>query len=128
MPSFNSATFIGHLGAKPDLNTTQSGKQVANASLAVTDYRTKETLWVKLAFWGNNAENAEKYLDKGAAIMTVGPINLEEFTGKDGMNRTKIAQNVLQFVMLPKNDAQTQAPAVQNRPAPTAGVDDDVPF
>ena len=123
MPSFNSATLVGHLGNKPELTVTASGKQVANCSLAVKDFKKEKPDWFKLTFWGKAAENASQFLDKGSPVLVQGPVSLEEYIDKNGENRANQTVTVLNFQML----GGSQAPKGENKKAIFDG-DDDGPF
>lgn len=77
----NKALLIGRLGKTPDLSYTQSGTARCRFSLATSEkYRdnngeTKEdTEWHNVVVWGKQAENCEKYLDKGRLVHIEGKI------------------------------------------------------
>jgi single-strand DNA-binding protein len=86
----NSVRLIGHLGADPSIKTFDSGKKIANLSLATTDYtmvdgkKTAETHWHNLVLLGKIAEVAEKYLQKGKEIAVDGKLTNRSYTTKNG--------------------------------------------
>ena len=67
MPSINKHIIIGHLGRDPELKYTQSGKAVANFSVATTEKWTdqsgqkqEDTQWHRIVMWGKIAEIANR--------------------------------------------------------------------
>lgn len=84
--SFNRAEFIGNLGA--DARIAKVGdKDVANFSIAVNG-RDKQgndkTDWIRCALWGTLVPKVGEYLTKGKMVMVAGPVEIEEWTTKDG--------------------------------------------
>jgi single-strand DNA-binding protein len=91
----NKVQLIGHLGQPPEIKTLETGRKVANMSLATNeDYKdangTKisETHWHTLVAWGKLAEFAEKYLAKGLQIAVDGKLVNRSYTDKTGVKRT----------------------------------------
>lgn len=101
----NKAIMVGRLAKDPDVRTTQSGKKVANITLA-TDRRMRDKEGKKVAdfhsviLWGKLAELAEKYLSKGEQISIVGEIQNRTWEDKDGNKRyiTEIAAEEIHFL------------------------------
>ncbi|MEP1085381.1 single-stranded DNA-binding protein [Algoriphagus sp.] len=98
----NKVQLIGHLGAKVELKTLESGKVVGNVNLATNEVyknqkgeRITETTWHRLVIWGKNAEILDKYTDKGSEIAVEGKISNRDYTDKDGVKRfiTEIVVN-----------------------------------
>ena len=90
----NSVRLMGHLGQKPELRTTPTGKKVANFSLATNEnYRDAngekitETMWHSLIAWGKQADLAEKYLDKGKEICIEGKISNRNYLDKNNVKK-----------------------------------------
>lgn len=104
----NSVRLIGHLGADPSIKTFDSGKKVANVSIATTDYmiidgkKTAETHWHNLVLFGKNAELAEKYLQKGKEIAIDGKLTNKSYTSKSGEKKFMTEIIVSEFTMLGK--------------------------
>ena len=73
----NKVILVGNLGQKPEMRYTATQTAVANLSIATTEsWKDKEsgenrdkTEWHKVVFFGNLAEIAEKYLDKGSSVL-----------------------------------------------------------
>lgn len=100
----NKVQLIGHLGNKPEVKETESGKKVTNFSMATSDvYRNArgekvtETQWHRLVAWGKVAEIAGKYLDKGREIAIEGRLTNRSYIDKEGNKKyiTEIIVNEL---------------------------------
>ena len=107
----NSVKLIGHLGADPEIKKLESGKTVANLSIATTDYykntkgdKVTETQWHRIVAWGRTAEFVEKYLRKGIHVALDGKLTHRSYDDKDGIKRytTEVVAN--EFVLLTKPD------------------------
>lgn len=87
----NSVRLIGNLGDSPKVRKLDSGKTVANFSIATNEiYRDSkgekqsETTWHRLVAWGTQAEVAEKYLKKGSEIAIEGKLTNRSWDDKNG--------------------------------------------
>ena len=101
----NKAIMIGRLAKDPDVRTTQSGKKVANITLA-TDRRMRDKEGKKVAdfhsviLWGKLAELAEKYLAKGREVSITGEVQNRSYEDKEGNKRfiTEIVADEIEFL------------------------------
>ena len=89
----NRVQLIGHLGNKPELKTTESGKKYVRFSLATNEVyknakgeKVTDTEWHNVVAWNKNAEIAEMYLDKGKEIALEGKLSTRSY---DDANRKK---------------------------------------
>jgi single-strand DNA-binding protein len=87
----NSVRLIGHLGEEPKVRKLDSGKKVANFSIATNEIyndsagvKQSETTWHRLVAWGKQADIAEKYLKKGSEIAMEGKLTNRSYDGKNG--------------------------------------------
>ena len=87
----NSVRLLGHLGEDPKVRKLDSGKTVANFSIATNEiYRDSrgekqsETTWHRLVAWGKQAEIAEKYLKKGSEVSIEGKLTNRSWEDKNG--------------------------------------------
>ena len=87
----NKVQLIGNLGGKPELKNTESGKKLAQFSIATSEsYRNvkgekvTETQWHRVIAWGKLAEIAEKYLDKGKEVAIEGKLINRSYSDKEG--------------------------------------------
>ena len=90
----NKVQLIGRLGQTPEVKKLDSGKTVANFSLATSDkYKNakgeliENTEWHNLVAWGKTAEIIEKYVKKGNEIAIEGKLTNRSWEDKDGNNR-----------------------------------------
>ena len=140
----NKVILVGNLGQKPEMRYTATQTAVANLSIATTEsWKDKEsgenrdkTEWHRVVFFGNLAEIAEKYLDKGSSVYVEGKIQTRKWQDKEGKDRwtTEILGN--QLTMLGSrgsNDSGSQQDSSSETPFPEddsgPGLsDDDIPF
>jgi single-strand DNA-binding protein len=94
MPSENLVILMGHMGQDPDVRHTQSGKTVANFSLATNDrYKDKagewqdRTEWHKVVAWDWKAETVSKHGAKGKAVYVRGRLQTRKWEDRDGKKR-----------------------------------------
>ncbi|MBW6534620.1 MAG: single-stranded DNA-binding protein [Mariniphaga sp.] len=107
----NSVRLIGHLGENPKVRKLESGKKVANFSIATNEiYRDSngekqsETTWHRLVAWEKQAEIAENYLKKGSEIAVEGKLTNRSYDDKNGEKHyiTEVVVNSL--LMLDKKN------------------------
>ncbi|MFL2720292.1 MAG: single-stranded DNA-binding protein [Gammaproteobacteria bacterium] len=140
----NKVILVGNLGQKPEMRYTATQTAVANISIATTEsWKDKEsgenrdkTEWHRVVFFGNLAEIAEKYLDKGSSVYIEGKIQTRKWQDKEGKDRwtTEVLGN--QLTMLGSrntSESPTQANDSSNTPFPEDDsgpglTDDDIPF
>jgi single-strand DNA-binding protein len=152
--SVNKAILLGRLGKDPELKYTQSGKAVANFSLATSErwkgqdgQSNEATTWHNIVAWGKTAEVMKEYFHKGKEIYIEGRIDNRSYEDKEG-NRKYISEVVVQNFSFvgSRSDAGNggnagggdgggggQAPSGGDAPsAPpqgnAGGGDDDLPF
>lgn len=103
----NKVQLIGHLGNKPDIRQTESGKKWARFSMATSQtYRnTKgekvtDTQWHNLVAWGKLAEIVEKYLEKGKEVAIEGKLISRSYSDKGGNKKYITEVHVNELLML----------------------------
>jgi single-strand DNA-binding protein len=103
----NRVQLIGNLGTAPEVKTIAGGRKMAKIVIATNEtYKTQkgekvtETTWHNLTAWGNNAEIAEKYLQKGSEIAVEGKLKNNSYTDKEGVKRYTTDIEITEFVML----------------------------
>ena len=140
----NKVILVGNLGQKPEMRYTATQTAVANLSIATTEsWKDKEsgenrdkTEWHRVVFFGNLAEIAEKYLDKGSSVYVEGKIQTRKWQDKDGNDRwtTEVLGNPLTMLgSRSSSDSSPQAESSSNTPFPEDDsgpglTDDDIPF
>ena len=142
----NRLQVIGRLGQDPEIRHTQSGKQVANISIATNEKagQNEVTSWHKATLWEKKAEVVGQYCRKGSKIMVEGPLMYREYTDRDGNKRISAEIDVDNFLLLDSKEdggGQSRSGGGQQQqggwgnqgggqgrgPAP-ADDDDDIPF
>ena len=105
--SFNKIIIVGNLGKDPELRYTPQGKPVCDFTVATNERRKDKAgemqeiaTWFKVTLWEKQAETASKYLKKGSLIFVEGRLSLEEWTDRDGVNRStlEIRNADMQFI------------------------------
>jgi single-strand DNA-binding protein len=109
----NKVQLIGHLGVKPEIKEMESGKKLAQFSLATSESdrnakgeKVTETQWHRVVAWGKVAEIAEKYLDKGKEVAIEGKLINRSYTGKDGNKKYITEVQVSEMLLLGAKAAQ----------------------
>ena len=137
----NKVILVGNLGQKPEMRYTATQTAVANLSIATTEsWKDKEsgenrdkTEWHRVVFFGNLAEIAEKYLDKGSSVYVEGKIQTRKWQDKDGIEKysTDIISDSFTFVGS-KSDTQSFDQSSKANESfdqtPVTHNDDDIPF
>ena len=109
---YAKAQVIGNLGQDPETRYTQSGQMTVRFSIASNRKWTdrngqpqEKTTWFRVTAWNKQAETMDKmvqdgYLSKGKQIFVTGRIELNEFTGNDGQQRSSIEISLDDFQLL----------------------------
>lgn len=138
MASVNKVILIGHLGADPEVSTTQGGTALAKFRIATTETwkdrttgeRQERTEWHSIVAWDKLAQICGEYLHKGKMVYVEGSLQTRSWDDQSGQKRYKTeikANNVL--MLSPRVDGAARGEFAQ--PVAPAGVpdeDDDVPF
>jgi single-strand DNA-binding protein len=144
--NINRVVLTGNLCADPDLRSLPSGSTVCELRLAVNTRQKVNGEWgdkthfFNVVLFGQQAENAAKYLAKGRPVAVDGRLDYQEWE-RDGQKRNavKIVGDNLQYLNAkgdgdggsnghrPPADLGDFAPAAaQTRMQPTD--DEDIPF
>jgi single-strand DNA-binding protein len=105
----NRVQLIGNLGTTPEVKTLNGGLKMAKLVIATNEtYKNQkgekvtETTWHNVTAWGNQADFAEKFLEKGAEVAIDGKLQNNNYTDKDGVKRYVTNIVVNEFTMLGK--------------------------
>ena len=139
MSSYNRVLLIGNVTKDPELRYTPNGKAVLDLGLAVNEVRgsgadqKKETTFVDITTWDQQAETIAKYVRKGDPLFIEGRLKLDSWEGQNGEHRSKLKVVLSQFQFLGKREGQAATPAprdepVSREPAPQGLRDDEIPF
>lgn len=139
----NQVVLIGRLVRKPELRYTQSNIAVGTTTIAVNRPRQKdkeqEADFINIKVWGKQAENMQKYLDKGSLISIDGRIQTGSYTNQNGEKRyiTEVIANNVEFLGGNKNTEKGTKPTekgIEDIPSKTETqqtfeyTDEDLPF
>jgi single-strand DNA-binding protein len=108
---FSRVVLVGNLGRDPEMRYLPSGDPVVNFSIAVSRRRRgqdgnmqEETDWYRINCFRRNAEIADQYLRKGSQVLVDGQLQIRQYTGNDGVERTSVEVNCDNFTMLGSRD------------------------
>ncbi len=92
---FNKAILVGRLCNDAELRYTPSGVAVANFRLAVDRQFTnqqgeRETDFIDVVAWRQDAEFAANYLGKGRLVLIEGRIQVRDWQTKEGQRRRNV--------------------------------------
>lgn len=89
--SINIVNLVGRAGGDPEVRYFESGSVKCNLTLAVNRPTSRDDKpdWFNLEIWGKTAEIAANYVKKGSLIGIQGAIKIEQYTDRNGYDRTK---------------------------------------
>ena len=134
---------IGNIGQNPEVRHTQTGKTVANFSVATNEIwkdqngeRQQKSEWHRIVTWNKNAEFAEKYLKSGLSVYIEGKLQTRSWDDNEtGQKRyqTEILAYSIQFLEKKKQDQGSQQPYNPQQQNdhfnyPNGNQDDQTPF
>lgn len=138
MASVNRAHLIGTCGRDPELRYSQSGKAIANVSIATSQKRKdkqtgesiEETQWHRLTFFDKLAEIVGEYVKKGSTIYVEGQIKYGIFTNKDGIEKstTDIICNEMTILSRPKDQTSDKPKQDQSKGSGFDDMESEIPF
>ena len=107
----NKVVIIGNLTKDPELTTTNNGINFCRFTVAVGRNFTssdgeRETDFLTVIAWRNQADNCYKYIKKGSKVAVVGSVQTRNYEGNDGQRRymTEIVAETVEFLTT-KNSA-----------------------
>lgn len=108
----NNVCLVGRLTQDPELRTTSTGLSTTRFSLAVdgrpNQNGERQTSFINIVVWRNQAENVCKYCHKGSQVGVTGYIQTGSYTAQDGSKRytTDVVAQSVTFLGS-KNDSNT---------------------
>lgn len=88
----NKVILLGNAGSDPKMHFPTSDTQIAYFSLATNETAqggVARTEWHNIVMTGKGAEQAEKYIRKGARIYVEGKLRTRSYTDRLGIQRTR---------------------------------------
>ena len=116
----NSITLVGRAGRDPEVRYFETGKMVANFTLAVNRGRDQEPDWFSLEIWGKQAQVAADYVRKGSLMGIIGSMHTQKWTDRTtGEERSKPVVSVNRLELLgSRKDAEEQPPPASDEEVP----------
>lgn len=127
-------TVLGNVGRPFELRYTQTGKAVADTSIAVTEVwgeandQRSRTTWFKITVWEKQAEALAKIVNQtGFSLLVSGKVGASAYTGQDGEAHATLELNsnvpggFVQIASWPKDYQGVQDDTGGNEP-------EDLPF
>lgn len=129
----NRAIIIGNIVRDIELRFTNTGKEVANFTVAVSrNYgEKKETDFINCMAWGKIAENMAKFLSKGSKVAVEGRIQVSNYDNKEGLKvyRTEIVADNVEFLDTKKKEETNETLKQAEEAFKGATIDDsELPF
>lgn len=107
----NKVQLIGNVGQDPEIKNLESGKKLANFSMATNEYyrnsngdKVQETQWHTIVCWGKTAEIIEAYVQKGKEIAVEGKLIHRSYQSSEGDKRY-ISEIVASEILLLGSDS-----------------------
>lgn len=107
MASLNKVLLIGNLTRKPELRYTPSGTAVCEFTIAVNrrftqgNEQKEDTCFVDITVWDRQADNCNRYLDKGSSVFIEGRLQLDTWIDKTDQkkrSRLRVVGETVQFL------------------------------
>lgn len=136
MSAFNKIILMGNLTRDPVLTYTPSQTAVVDFGLATNRKWTAqdgskrdEICFVDCRAFGKMAENINKFFKKGQPIFVEGRLSFDQWTGQDGVKKSKHRVTVESFTFLPggNNQPKNNTPQGDDEQGPPPN-DDEIPF
>lgn len=92
-------TAVGNLTANPELRSMQSGKAVANFTIAATprtfdrdakEWKDGEPVFLRCSVFDEMAENVAHSLSKGSRVMVQGTLKQSNYQDREGNKRSSL--------------------------------------
>ena len=99
MAGETTLAIVGNLTADPELKTTQSGRQLANVTIASTpriydrqsgQWQDGQALFLRCTAWGDLASHIVSSLSKGMRVIAQGRLTQRSWQDEQGANHTVI--------------------------------------
>jgi single-strand DNA-binding protein len=139
MANINRVVLIGNLTKDPELRHTPSGTAVCKLRLAVNTRIKQQNEWVDkpnyfdITIWGNQGENAAKYLSKGRPVGIDGRLDWREWDTPEGQKRqaVEVIAETVQFLGSKDGGGGgggASSGGSSEEGGEPSGSDDDIPF
>lgn len=113
-----TAALTGRLGSDGELKYSANGNAYVAINVAVDDAKKAEsaaTEWVRATVWGEQAEQLAPRLAKGTAVYLEGRLRLENWTTRDGEQRSTLKLSA--WTCQPMGQIGRQRPRQDDQPS-----------
>ena len=138
----NNVILTGRIAKDLELRYTQTGKAYCRLTLAVDKGMSKEKKqeaeakgqqtadFINIVVWGKQAENCQRYLQKGRNVAIQGRIQSGSFTAQDGTRRfvTEVWAERVQFIEWGEKKEDNTQPFGQFDEISFETTNEDIPF
>lgn len=102
MADMNSFNFTGRITADTELKVLSNGNKLCSFTVANnTGYGdNKKVNWVKCSLWGDKAQSLHPYLRKGQLVAVSGELSLNNYTTREGSQKSELQVFVKDFNLL----------------------------
>ncbi|VXD25174.1 single-stranded DNA-binding protein [Planktothrix paucivesiculata] len=127
--NLNVINLVGRVGQQPETQYFESGAVLTKLSLAVnrrSNKKDSEPDWFALEIWGNIAEVAANYTDKGSLIGIQGELKLDEWIEQTtGQQRVKPVIRVHNLELLGSNSNSNSRTHTSDNSDTTSSIPDE---
>ena len=123
---------IGTICKKPEMRTTQTGKDVCSFDIAVYVNPEKSDFY-RISAWGKQGESCYNWLDKGKKVYVRGDLSVSIYEGKNGAKiNLDVSASEVEFLSPKDADTATVSQGKVKPEDPMQGFTDintdDLPF
>lgn len=112
----NKVILMGRLGKDPVIRKLESGRVVANISLATNEsylkdgQRMESTEWHYLEMWDQQALDAERHFKKGSVLYIEGKLRTEKYIDAEGVEKQLRKVRVISYQLVDRYFNRSQTP------------------
>ena len=112
----NKVILMGRLGKDPVIRKLESGRVVANISLATNESylkdgkRMESTEWHYLEMWDQQALDAERHFKKGSVLYIEGKLRTEKYMDAEGVEKQLRKVRVISYQLVDRYFNRSQTP------------------
>ena len=112
----NKVILMGRRGKDPVIRKLESGRVVANISLATNEsylkdgQRMESTEWHYLEMWDQQALDAERHFKKGSVLYIEGKLRTEKYIDAEGVEKQLRKVRVISYQLVDRYFNRSQTP------------------
>lgn len=115
-------TFTGNAGRDPETRQFNNGGSITSIPVAINqgyydkahNWVDQGTMWIDVEASADNIAAQIQAASKGSKLVVAGSLQQRTFTTRDGRDATALKCRATAVCILPKNTAETAAPASQS--------------